>query len=228
MPTVCALEIGQSPRPDLVAELAAILPESVRILEVGALDGIDPAAIPVIGSDAANPLSTRLADGRRVVVDEPWIAPLLQRAVRRAEAAGADALLLLCAGGFGDLTSDRPLIRPSLAVARALHERAVRTIVVVVPSQAQIPASDAKWRGLGFDPRPIAASLSAGFDEVVEAAAQAEAVVLDFVGHPAELIDRLERALAARSSGGVFDLGRHGALAIADELARPRTAGASA
>jgi protein AroM len=228
MPTVAALEIGQSPRPDLVAELSAVLPESVRLLEVGALDGIDPATIPAVGPHAANPLSTRLADGRPVLVDEPWIAPHVQAAISRAEAAGAEALLLLCAGGFSDLASHRPLIRPSVAVARALEERAIRTILVVVPSPAQIPASAAKWRALGFDPHLLATTLTGGLDDVVDAADAAEAVVLDFVGHPADLVDRLERALESRTDARVFDLGRYGALAIVDVLARARAAGAGA
>jgi hypothetical protein len=53
-------------------------------------------------------------------------------------------------------------------------------------------------------------------------------VVLDFVGHPADLVDRLERALESRTDARVFDLGRYGALAIVDVLARARAAGAGA
>lgn len=219
MPTVAALEIGQSPRPDLVAELRAAVPDDVLILEVGALDGIDAATVAPIGPDAASPLSTRLADGRHVVVDEPWIAPHLQSAVRRAEAAGAEALILLCAGGFQDLTTDRPLIRPVDAVARLLRDRDLRTILVVVPARSQIPASEAKWRGLGFDPRMLATALTDGLAEIVEAAEEVEAVVLDFVGHPANDIDRVERAVVSASGALVFDLGRSGATAMADLLA---------
>ena len=39
-PVVLALTIGQSPRPALCAPLVGMLPPGVRILEVGALDGI--------------------------------------------------------------------------------------------------------------------------------------------------------------------------------------------
>ncbi|MBA2720904.1 MAG: AroM family protein [Chloroflexi bacterium] len=219
MPTVAALEIGQSPRPDLVAEVRAVLPDDVHVLEVGALDGIDPATVPPIRPDAANPLSTRLATGHQILIDEAWVAPRLQAAVRRAEDAGADALLLLCAGGFHDLTNDRPLVRPAEAVARSLRERGIRTILVVVPWPGQIPASEAKWRAQGFDPVMLDAPLPDGLDDLVEAAEQREAVVLDFVGHPANLIERVERALEARSAAQVFDLGRYGAQALAD-LAR--------
>ena len=220
MPTVAALEIGQSSRPDLVAELRAALPDDVGILEVGALDGIDPATLPDIGSDAANPLSTRLADGRHVIVDEAWIAPHLQAAVRRAESAGVDALLLLCAGGFQEAASDRPLIRPTDAVAQVLRERGVQTMLVVVPWPGQIPASEAKWRALGFDPVMLAAPLPDGLDEVVARAEGHVAVVLDFVGHHADTINRLEDAVGSSSEARVFDLGRYGALATAEVVAR--------
>jgi protein AroM len=220
MPTVAALEIGHSPRPDLVAELTAVLPDGVELLEVGALDGIDPAMVPPIPPDAANPLSTRLASGRRVLVDESWIAPHLQDAVGRAEAAGADALLLLCAGGFDDLTSHRPLVRPAVAAATALRDRGIRSILVVVPSPGQVHASAARWRGLDFEPHVLATTLPDGVADVVAAAADVPAVVLDFVGHAGPLVDRVEDALRSRTGADLFDLGRYGALAMADLLAR--------
>jgi protein AroM len=222
MRTVAALEIGQSPRPDLVAELTAVLPEDVRLLEVGALDGIDPSGVPPIPPDAANPLITRLADGRHVLVDEPWVAPRLQDAVCRAEAAGAEALVLLCAGGFDDLTSDSPLIRPAAAVARALHEDGVATMLVVVPSAGQIPASEAKWRAFGFEPVMCFAPLPDCVADVVSAAQGVPAVVLDFIGHPADLVHLLERALESRGAARLYDLGRSAALATADLLGRAR------
>src|SRR5262245_32395601 len=78
VPTVAAIEIGQSPRPDLVGGLNAVLPDDAGLFEVGALDGIDPATVPPIRFDAENPLSTRLADGQQIIVDEPWIAPHVQ------------------------------------------------------------------------------------------------------------------------------------------------------
>jgi hypothetical protein len=67
----------------------------------------------------------------------------------------------------------------------------------------------------------VVAPLPDGLDGVVEAAEPHEAVVLDFVGHPAALIDGLENALESRTSAHVFDLGRYGALATAN-LVRAR------
>jgi protein AroM len=219
MPKIAAIEIGQSPRPDLVEELLAVLPDDAELVEVGALDGLDPATIPPIRFDAQNPLSTRLADGQQTIVDEPWIAPHVQRAVDRAEEAGADAVLLLCAGGFDGVHSTKPLIRPAEAVARVLRAHAVRTILVVVPSPRQIPASEAKWRAAGFDPLMLGTPLPKGLADVVEAAQEVKAVVLDFVGHPAKLIDRLEDALESETDALLYDLGRYAAFAMADLLA---------
>ena len=219
MPKVAAIEIGQSPRPDLVEELLAVLPEEAELVELGALDGIDPATIPPIRFDAANPLSTRLADGQQIIVDEPWIAPYVQGAVDRAQEQRVDAILLLCAGGFDGVRATKPLVRPAEAVAQVLRTHGVRTILVVVPSPRQIPASEAKWRAAGFDPLMLGTPLPKGLNDVVEAAEDVKAVVLDYVGHPAKLIDRLEDALESETDALLYDLGRYGAFAMADLLA---------
>jgi protein AroM len=218
MPRVAVVEIGQSPRPDLLAELTAVLPEATEVREYGALDGIDPETLPPIRFDAQNPLSTRLADGRQVLVDEPWIAPRVQAALDRATADAPDVVLLLCAAAFDDLRTDRPLIRPAEALATVLRAREVRTLLVVVPSPRQIPSAEAKWRALGFDPLMLGTPLPKGLDDVVEAAEQVRAVVLDYVGHPAKLIDRLEDALESETDALLYDLGRYAAFAVADRL----------
>jgi protein AroM len=219
MPRVAVIEIGQSPRPDLVEELAAVLPDDTELLESGALDGVDPATIPPIWFDAENPLSTRLADGQLILVDEPWIAPHVQAAIDRAEAAEPDVLVLLCAGAFPGLTTQRPLIRPADVLAAVLRARGTSTVLVVVPSPRQIPASEAKWRALGLDPLMLGTPLPKGLDDVVEAASEVKAVVLDYVGHPAKLIDRLEDALESETDALLYDLGRYAAFATAEALA---------
>jgi len=225
VPRVAAIEIGQSPRPDLVEEVVAVLPDGAELFEVGALDGIDPATIPPIRFDAENPLATRLADGQQIIVDEPWVAPHVQRAIDDAQAQGADAMLLLCAGGFEGIRATKPLVRPAGAVAQVLRAHGVRTILVVVPSPRQIPASESKWRAAGFDPLMLGTPLPKGLDDVVEAAAEVKAVVLDYVGHSGKLIDRLEDALESETDALLYDLGRYGAFAMADLLASGVAAG---
>ena len=224
MPLVAAISIGQTPRPDLIEELLAVLPDGVEVREYGALDGIEPASIPQIRFDAENPLSTRLVDGRQTIVDEPWIAPHLQVAVDRAETDGAEASLLLCAAGFDQLRATRPVVRPSWVVAETLIARGVQGALVVVPSGRQIRASEAKWRALGLDPLMLGTPLPKGIDDVVEAAGDVPAVILDYVGHPGKLVDRLEDELEAETDALLYDLGRYGAYAVVELLAAAGTA----
>ncbi len=217
MPTLAAVSIGQCPRPDLVGRLLTVLPEGTELLEFGALDGLDAADIaPLAG--AGNPLSTRLADGSRILVDEEWLAPLVQSALDRADDRGAEATLLLCAGGFEDLRSRGRLVRPVEAAADELRAAGIDSILVVVPSAAQIEASRRKWRGFGFDPRMSPAVLPAQTAAVAQAADGLGAVVLDYVGHPPVVIDRLEAALATANGIRLIDLGQAGELALVATL----------
>jgi protein AroM len=227
MPLVAAISIGQTPRPDLVEELTAILPDDGELREYGALDGVDLATIPPIRFDAENPLGTRVSGGRQAIVDEPWLAPHVQRVVDQAAADGVDVGLLLCAAGFHGVGAGFPLVRPAEAVAATLAARGTRTALIVCPSPRQIPASEAKWRALGIDPLMLGTPLPKGLDDVVEAAEGVAAVILDYVGHPAKLVDRLEDALESETDALLYDLGRYGAYAVVEQLERP-TKGAGA
>ena len=71
-PVVGLVTIGQSPRPDIVPDMAAIIGPGVDILEAGALDGLtrsDVDALKPTGDDEI--LVTRLLDGTGVFVGVP-------------------------------------------------------------------------------------------------------------------------------------------------------------
>ena len=151
VPKVAAIEIGQSPRPDLVEELAAVLPDDASCSR----SAPSTASIRPRSADPLrrrNPLATRLADGQQIIVDEPWVAPHVQHAVDRAEEQRADALDPPVRGRIRRPSDDDAADRPAEAVARVLRAHGVRTILVVVPSPRQIPASEAKWRPPGSIP----------------------------------------------------------------------------
>jgi protein AroM len=205
-PVLAAITIGQAPRPDLLAPIRERLPGHVALLEFGALDDLAATDLPVAG---ASPLTTRLRDGRPVVVDEAFLAPRVQAAIDRAEAAGASVTLLLCAGGFADLRAKGVLVRPFQAAVEALRGLGARRVGVVVPITGQAVPADRKWRAAGFEPLvrvgpPASADGWTGID----------AVVLDFVGHPPEEAATLRGRLAVP----VVDLGEAGAAAAADRF----------
>jgi protein AroM len=204
---VAAVTIGQAPRPDLLAPLLARLPSDLGIFEAGALDDVDTDRLP-LPRKGGYPLTTRLRDGTPVTVDEAVLEPLVQAAVGRVEVDGVEAILLLCAGGFDGLISAVPIVRPFDAAVEALRAVPARRIAVVVPVEAQVSPSMAKWRAVDFEVVVVAGALE-GIDP--DRLGAVDAIVLDYVGHPASDV----AALRARTTTPIVDLGEAGAVAMA-------------
>ncbi len=213
---LAAVTIGQSPRPDLLEQVRARLPNDVRVIEVGALDLVADERRMLLrrGPDrqsAGYPLTTQLHDGTLVTLDEEELAPLVQAAIDRGEEAGAGLTLLLCAGGFLRATAQGPLVRPFDAAIEELRSMGARRLAVVVPFEAQARAAHAKFVGMGFAPITIVGD-PATLDP---SSIVADAIVLDYVGHPSASVDALRRRVRIP----VLDLGECGAATAAGLLA---------
>ena len=214
-PRIAAVTIGQTPRPDLLEPLLAHA-RAEEVAEFGALDGLARDRMPVRGGagDGAYPLTTRLRDGARVTLDEAELAPLVQQAVRRAEDAGAQVILLLCAGGFLGVGARPTLVRPFDAAVARLRAVRARRLFVVVPFEEQAAPSRQKWTAAGFEPAML---LGDPATVVVPADGSADAIVLDYVGHPSRDVETLR----ARTAVPVIDLGEVGAAAAMEAVASP-------
>jgi protein AroM len=204
---IAALTIGQSPRPDLLEQLRARLPDDVEILEVGALDPLVAATLPRPRAGPhpvtwSCPLTTRLRDGTLVTLDETDLAPLVQAALERGEEAGAEVTLLLRAGGFRDATARGALVRPFDSAVERVRSIGARRIAVVVPIVAQAAPAVRKWTNAGLDAVAIV-----GEPTAAPAAIEVDAIVLDYVGHPAGTV----AALRDLTDLPVVDLGECGA-----------------
>jgi hypothetical protein len=212
-PLVTAYVIGQTPRPDLTADLERRFP-SAKVRVVGALDGVRPEELMPCSPDGY-PLETRLRDGRRVVIDEGSLAPLLQRAID-AHDDDATVHLVLCAGPFPGLEAPAgpsgartPLIRPFDAAIAELAARGFHRLDVLVPFAAQVAPATTKWTDAGFvcrvfalADRPSELPLPAWVADLV-GDADADALVFDYVGFPADLLG----AVATPLKIPVFDPG---------------------
>lgn len=220
-PRIGAVTIGQAPRPDLLEPLRERTGVTAEIIEAGALDGLGRDELATRGllrgdeGRDAYPLTTRLRDGSSVTLDEADLAPLVQRAVERAEDAGAQATLLLCAGGFLHVTARGRLVRPFDAAVARLRAIDARRLAVVVPYPGQADAARRKWEADGFEVTmrvedPPSVDVGAEADE-----ASADAIVLDYVGHPPAIVE----ALRERARLPVVDLGEAGADAVLEALA---------
>jgi protein AroM len=175
--------------------LRAGLGDAVEVVESGALDGLASRAIPPATGRSGRPLVTRAPDGGEVLVDEGWLAPRVAALIDRAEAEGAAAVVLLCAGGFDEVSAAIPLIRPRAAALDRLRAMGSRRLVVLVPIESQVASARAAWAADGFDP-DVAVG---GPDDVAHATATSprpDAVVLDFVGYPRAAVDAAAEAIA--------------------------------
>src|SRR6478735_2895877 len=93
---VAFFTIGQSPRSDVVPEMARLLGDSVRIDEFGALDGLDAAALAAMAPrDGEYRFATRMRDGAQIELDAARAEARLADVMRQADDAGYDVLVPL-------------------------------------------------------------------------------------------------------------------------------------
>ena len=108
---------------------------------------------------------------------------------------GVAATLLLCAGGFLTVTARGPLVRPFDVAVGRLRSLVARRVGVIVPIAAQVGPSRAKWAAAGFDP-DVAVGTPRDAGRWTAAGVAIDAVVLDYVGHPASLVATARDAAA--------------------------------
>lgn len=201
-----ALVIGQSPRPDLTDPLRGAF-VGAEIIEVGALDqwseGVPPAQ-----STYHSPLSTRLRNGREVVLEEDHLTTHLQASLDQLEANGVSASVLLCAGAFADLKNTRPLIKPFATTKHFLGAVGLHHLLVICPFAEQCRACEAKWKSAGFDVHVQADPGNSYLEQEIAAFlkhhSQTQAIILDYVGYPATRVLALQKNCALP----IVDLGQ--------------------
>ncbi len=180
--------IGQTPRPDLDAAFRQEAP-GARIETVGALDGLDHAALEdLAGRDGDYPLLVQLADGSTLEIDRDALVPAITAGARSLAARGAQLVVVVCAGSFPDVDCAAPVLFPGRllpAIVKTLSR--TRRIGVVTPVAGQVDAARTKWQADGFDVRVTSAS-PVRHDEIAAAAETMadptlDLVLLDCMGH---------------------------------------------
>jgi len=153
MTRVGLITVGQSPRTDVVPDMAVILGGDVDIIEAGALDGLSRAQIDALAPEGDDEiLVTRLADGSSVFVGKMHVVPLIERRIAALEDRGVTLNALLCTGAFPKLAARRPLLEPQqllLGLLRAMTFPG--RLGVLTPSERHVPQTEARWRESGFD-----------------------------------------------------------------------------
>jgi len=151
-PKVGFLTIGQSPRVDVVSDIAGILGPEIDILDKGALDGLSQKEICRLRPEKNDfPLITRLRDGSAVVVGKKKIIPLLQRQISALEKEHVQLIALLCTDDFPELKSQKLLLRPSQILFGAVTSIIKKgTLAVLAPLTEQKAAIKKKWQRTGL------------------------------------------------------------------------------
>lgn len=198
------ITIGQSPRVDVVPEMAAVMGPGVDVREAGVLDGLSRAEIAALAPTADDEiLVTRLADGGSVFLGKQKIIRHVEARIAALERDGAAVTALLCTGAFPPLRTSRTLVQPQPVLLGAVRGmRWPGRLGVVTPSPPHVPQTEARWRADGFD--PVVVPLSPYEHEDAAALARVGAafreagtglVVLDCMGFTRKTRDEL-RALS--------------------------------
>jgi|MudIll2142460700_1097286.scaffolds.fasta_scaffold304969_1 protein AroM len=208
------ITIGQSPRPDVVPEVVALVGRPMHVTEAGALDGLSLEAVRGLAPGASDEtLVTRMVDGTEVHVAKRHIIPRLQGCIDRL-APAVDAIVLLCTGRFPEFHCPRPLLEPQGLVDRVLQAVAGPggAVGVLVPGAAQVECSRRQMVSYGLTASVEAASPYAGGDEVRRAAerlrhADVSVIVMHCIGYTGAMKAEVRRlsgkpVLLARSIVG--------------------------
>jgi protein AroM len=188
--TVGIAVIGQAPRDDIAARLAAHLPPGTRVVLRGCLDGLSPTEIercaPVEDDDT---LYTALPDGRDVKLSKRAVLSRAPATLQRLRADGARALLFNCTGEFPPIEGDAGVVYPSRvfdAVAMSLLPRG--RLGLLVPLAEQLGVLTRKWQRPGIEVKADVLAPSAD-DGAIRRAAEAlaahrpELIVLDCMSY---------------------------------------------
>ncbi len=196
------LTIGQAPRPDLVQSLIDAIPHA-EIIQVGALDGLTEGELPspatFLNDDYL--LTTRMQNGRLVTVPESFLIPHMASGLKRLEQAGVKAIYLLCAGTFAELESDVLLLKPFVLAHELLTSMGIKKIGIIAPIPEQERPIRERWEGEGFETTVWSADVTSISGLLIDDIKQKQgerhfqALVLDYVGHPAEIAKKLQNRL---------------------------------
>jgi len=168
--------IGQSPRPAMQAEIAAVLSPGIRIELRGALDGMSRAEIAAIAPvDGADALFTLLPDGDNVRISKKAVEGRAGAQLARFKQEGIDITMLACTGKFPHLAPEGLVILPSTVLHKMVEAVLPRgRLGVFSPLAEQTALIASKWQRDGIE--VVGVTLRPGSDDAaVDEAARAMA-----------------------------------------------------
>ena len=182
--------IGQSPRPSVAAEIAAVLSPGITIELRGALDGMSRAEIDAIApADGYDTLFTLLPDGDGVIISKKEVERRAGQKLAQLKQEDVGVTMLACTGKFPNLSPEGLVILPSAVLHRLVEAVLPKgRLGVFSPLPEQTALIDKKWQREGVE--VVGVTLRPGSDDVtVDGAARTMAalrpdlVVMDCMGY---------------------------------------------
>ncbi|MFT5391536.1 MAG: protein AroM [Gammaproteobacteria bacterium] len=199
---VGALVIGQSPRPDVIDELRAVLGDEVEIDLRGALDGLardEIARLPP--RNDADALFTHLPDGTDATISKAAVIEHGEATLAAMTDEGFRAVIVMCTGAFPGWMERYRVVFPSLVLDGFVGALARGgKLGVLVPLQEQIEPMRARWQAQGFEPEMGYLRPTSGEEEIDSAAmalgnAHPDLVVYDCLSYGRATKRRVEAAI---------------------------------
>ncbi|AOT71966.1 AroM family protein [Geosporobacter ferrireducens] len=218
-----AITIGQSPRVDVIPEMAAFLGNNVEVIEAGALDGLTYEEILEFKPEEDDyVLVSKLKDGRSVKFAEKYILPRLQECIDRLEREGADVILFICTGVFPDIfRSQKPILYPQKILHGITPQLVYKgKLAVITPDKDQVRQSHEKWSQTGAEVIVVPASPYTKEDELSGAILELrdkdiDIIAMDCIGYNQSMKKRvsegtgkpvvLARTIVARVLGEILN-----------------------
>jgi protein AroM len=211
------ITIGQTPRDDIVPELLATIGDSVDILELGLLDGLQPDDIAALRpADSEQQLVTRLRTGAQAIVGRAWAKKQLQSLLHELTREDFAFKLVLCTERLGPLRSKGVLLDAHSLVNHGVEAIAGRlgSLGVIVPLPSQVDEIRRRAR----QGRRVMATHASPYalgelEEAAKALRQTDLIVMDCMGYTEAM-----RETVARTSGRPVLLARRLVAAAVKQL----------
>jgi protein AroM len=212
--------IGQSPRPSVASEIAAVLSPGMEIDLRGALDGMTRAQIDAIGPrDGHDALFTLLPNGDGVTLSKQAVEARAAIQIEKFAREGVNVAMLACTGKFPNLAPDGLVILPSAVLhnmVEAVLPKGRLGVFSPLPEQTALIAG--KWERTNVE--IVGVTMRPGSDdEAVDEAARKMAalspdlVVMDCMGYT-----RANKARVRLAYGGPVILAIAAAARVVEEL----------
>ncbi len=211
--TVGAVTMGQTPRDDIVPELAAALGEDCQIEQVGVLDGLSAAEIESQGHRRGRGrIVTRLRNGEEIRVKSSFLVRRFRECVEDLDGRVA-MILVLCTGDLPQLKTRVPILYPGRLLQSFTQSLVVDRLGVVTPTPGQVRAQRRRWRSSARWAFVVPASPYGPPEDFEKAAEQlrhhrVELVAMDCIGYTHSMQQRFRDSLGVPVLAALSVLGR--------------------